>query len=121
MHKNTSSSSEIQIFHNPNCSKAKKVLAYAKSISNAVNTVDLSITRGTGTLWENLLTKLKKSPKQLLDKSSPYYQENIRGRNFEDRDWINVLIKSPELIRGPIVVRGSKALILDNPTDIYKM
>jgi arsenate reductase len=121
MHKNTSINSEIQLYVKANCSKSKKAVAYAKSHSNNVNTIDLSKTRGTGTIWLSILTKLNKSPKELLDKSQPYYQENIKGRDFEDRDWTNLLINNPDLVRSPIAVRGDKAIILDNPTDIYRI
>ena len=59
-------------------------------------------------------------PKDILDKSQVYYQENLRGREFQDEDWLNVLINNPSLIRSPIAVRGEQAMMLDNPTDIYK-
>jgi arsenate reductase len=89
-------------------------------VSN-VNAFDIAKTRGTGTIWQSILTKLDKSPKELLDKSIPYYQEHIRGRDFEERDWVYLLMNNPQLVRSPIAVRGNKAIILDNPTDIYKI
>ena len=121
MHKITSSEQEIQLYIKLDCSKSKKAIACAKSHSNNVSMIYLSKTRGTGTIWENILTKLQMSPKQLLDKSQPYYQENIKGRDFEKRDWINLLMNNPDLVRSPIVVRGKRAIFLDNPTDIYKI
>jgi arsenate reductase len=122
MHKRTSStSSEIQLYVKSNCSKSKKAIAYARSLSNKVNTINIGRTKGTGTIWRNILSKLDKSPKDLLDKSKPYYQKNIRGRDFEDRDWTYLLMNNPDLLRSPIAIRGNKALILDNPTDIYKI
>jgi arsenate reductase (glutaredoxin) len=121
MHKTTSSNIEIQLYVKANCSKSKKAIAYAKSHSNNVNTIDLAKTKGTGTIWQSILSKLDKSPKQLLDKSQPYYQKNIRGCDFEDRDWTFLLMNNPELVRSPIAVRGNKAIILDNPTDIFKI
>jgi arsenate reductase len=121
MHKITSSQQEIQLYIKLNCSKSKKTIAYAKSHSNNVNTIDLSKTKGTGTIWENILTKLEKSPKELLDKSQPYYQENIKGRDFEKRDWIYLLMNNPDLVKSPIAIRGNRAILIDTPTDIYKI
>lgn len=121
MHKSHVSESEILLYLKSDCSKSKKVLAYAKSLSNNVNTVNLSKTKGTGTIWQSIMSKLDVSPKQLLDKSKPFYQENIRGRDFEDRDWTFLLMNNPELLRSPIAIKGDKAMILDNPTDIYKL
>lgn len=87
MHKTSTSNSGIQLYLKSDCSKSKKVLAYAKSMSNNINAFNIDQTKSTSTIWQSILTKLDKSPKQLLDKSLPYYQNNIRGRNFEDRDW----------------------------------
>ena len=72
MHKTASSNSEIQLYCKANDNKSKKVIAYAKSISNNINPVNISLTKGTGTIWQNILRKLDKSPKELLDKSKPY-------------------------------------------------
>ena len=121
MHKTITSTAEIQLYYNPECSKAKKAIAYARSMVSRVNTIDIQKTRGTGTIWRSILSKLDKSPKELLDKSKPYYQENIRGRDFEDREWLYLLMNNPDLVRSPIAIRGNKAIILDNPTDIYKI
>ena len=121
MHKTLTSTSEIKIYYNQNDEKAKKALIYALSMSSNVQTFDIEKTRRTGTIWRNILAKLNKSPKDLLDKSKPYYQKNIKGRDFEDRDWIYLLMNNPGLVRSPIAIRGNKAIILDNPTDIYKI
>ena len=121
MHKTNSYSTEILLLLKSDCSKSKKVFADTRSISNQVNVIDLLKTKSTGTIWQNILSKLDLSPKELLDKSSPYYQANIRGRDFEERDWTILLMNNPSLIRGPIVIKGNKARLIDNPTDIYKM
>lgn len=121
MHKTRTSNSEIQLYLKSNCSKSKKVLAYAKSMSNNINVFNIDQTKSTGTIWQTILSKLDKSPKQLLDKSNPYYQENIKGRDFDKRDWTYLLMNNLDLIRSPIAVRGEKAMTIDNPTDIFKI
>ncbi len=121
MHKTLTSDNEIQLYLKKDCSKSKKALAYAKSHSSKVNPIDINRTKGTGTIWRSILNKLDKKPKDLFDKSNPYYQENIRGRDFEARDWTNLLLNNPELVRSPIAIKGDKAVILDNPTDIFKL
>jgi len=120
MHKKSTLSSEISIYYNPDCSKAKKAVAYAKSVSAQVFTIEFSKSRRTPTQWREILGQLGLRPKDLMDRSKDFYQQNIRGREFEDEDWINVLINNPEIIRSPIATRGNKVLVLDNPTDIYK-
>jgi arsenate reductase len=121
MHKTIDKKTEITLYYNPGCSKAKKAIAYAHSIANSVFAVEYRSSARTGTIWENVLKQLKLTPKELMDKSKPYYQQNIRGRDFDERDWLSVLMMNPDLIRSPIAIRGNKAMILDNPTDIYKL
>ncbi len=56
-----------------------------------------------------------------MDKSHPYYQKNIRGRAFNDQDWLNVIMHNPSLLRAPIAIRGNKAVLCSSATDIYKL
>lgn len=121
MHKTLINSDEIQLYLLKDCSKSKKALAYANTMSNKVNAIEIDKTTSTGTVWHSILTKLNKTPKELLDKSKPYYQANIKGRDFEERDWTSLLMNNPDLVRSPIAIRGNRALILDNPTDIFKI
>lgn len=121
MHKHIPQNDEISLFHNPNCSKAKKALVYAKSIARSVSDFEFSKSAKTATQWKNILTSLGKKPKDILDKSKPYYQTNLRGRDFIDDDWLNVVMNNPELIRSPIAIKGNKALFLDNPSDILRI
>jgi arsenate reductase len=121
MHKTVTKPNQISILYHKNCSKGKKALAYAKSLSSSVISYTYENLKFTPTQWEQILKNMGKSPKQILDKSQPYYQANIRGRDFIEEDWLDLLVKNPHVIRGPIVTKGSRSVLLDNPTDIYKL
>lgn len=120
MHKSFTNE-EIVLFHNPECSKAKKAMAYAMGIARSVRHFEFNKSTRTPTQWKEWLQMLGKKPKDLLDKSKPYYQENLKGRDFVDEDWLNIVIRNPWLIRSPIAIRGKKVMFLDNPTDILKL
>lgn len=111
---------EILLYYDPSMSVAKKTLAYAQSITK-VNAVEYHREHFTPTIWRQILGMLKLDPKQLVNKSKPYYQENLRGKNFEIDDWINILTHMPDLIRAPIAIKGNMAIMVDNPTDIYRL
>ena len=87
--------------------KSKKVLAYVKSRNNKVNIKDWKKEKLTTTMWKELLVKLNKTPKDIIDKSLPYYQDNLRGRDFDEEDWLNILSNSPFLLKGPILIEGT--------------
>ena len=115
------SENNLMLFFRKDCSKARKVLAYARSITNDIMEIDLDHSSTTSTIWRQLLTRVGKSPKELLNKSLPVYQQNYRGREMSKDDWINVIRHNPFLLRSPIALRGHRGFVLDNPTDVYKL
>jgi arsenate reductase len=112
---------EILVYYDRENSQAKKVLAYARSVTRHVQEVEYHRTPFTPTMWRQLLERLGMQPKHLLNKAHPYYQLNVRGRDFSEEDWLNVLIRNPDLIKAPIVVRGRKAILANNPQDVLAL
>ena len=112
--------SEILVYYDPASPIGKKTLAHAYAVSTKVNDVEYHKTRFTTTIWKQVLSMLKMQPKQLLNKSHPYYQKHIRGREFDDEGWLNILIRNPDLIIAPIAISGNRAILCKNPMDIYK-
>jgi len=115
------SNKEILIYYNPALSADRKTLAHAKGTGKKVVTYEHGKSRSTTTAWKKLLKDLDKHPKELLNKAHPYYQANIRGKDFNMHGWLNILQRNPELIRHPIAIRGSKAIFCETPTDVYKV
>ena len=114
-------SREILIYYNPASSSDRKTVAHAQSVSPHIKSFAFSKSPSTGTSWNQILSALDVSPKELLNKAHPYYQEHIRGREFDDENWIKVLKNNPEMIKHPIAVRGKRAILCSTPTDIYRL
>jgi len=114
-------SREILIYYNPTSSSDRKTVAHAKSLVPHLKTYAFGKTPSTKTSWKTILSSLDVHPKELLNKAHPYYQENIRGREFSSSSWLNILERNPDLIKAPIAIRGRKALLCNTPTDIYKL
>ncbi len=112
---------EILVYYDPNSTTARKVLALARTMAPNVNEVEYHKTKFTGKMWRSLLTSLDLHPKKLLNKAHPYYQENIRGRDFDDEGWLRILIHNPDLIKAPIAIKGNNAVLCDNPSEIFKL
>ncbi|MEH0155496.1 glutaredoxin [Limibacter armeniacum] len=111
----------LEVYYHPEGRVDKQTLAYAKSLSNKVQATTYGTDNFTTTIWKYILKKLNKTPKELLNKADPFYQQNIRGKEFDSEGWLHVLMKYPFLIRGPIVVWKNKARLVETPTDIMKM
>ncbi len=117
----TTHENEIMVYYNPKSSRGKKVLALARTVSKNVKEVEYHKTPITPTMWHRLLSRLELRPKDLLNRADPYYQANIRGRDFDEEGWLNILIRNPNLIKAPIVVQGRSAVLCNNPSDIYRL
>lgn len=112
---------EIMIYYNPESDSDRKTIAHAQGISPHIKTYAHSKSPSTGTSWQMILRTLDLNPKELLNKAHPYYQENIRGRDFDEEGWIMVIANNPDLIKAPIAVRGRRVVLCNSPTDIYKL
>lgn len=112
---------EILIYYNPESSNDRKTIAYAQSITPHVRTYSFDKAPSTGTSWQQILKALNLRPKDLLDRSHPYYQNHIRGRDFDDEGWLNVIKHNPYLIKAPIAIKGNKAVLCTNASDIFKL
>ncbi|MCP3933521.1 MAG: glutaredoxin [Bacteroidetes bacterium] len=112
---------EILIYYNPTLNADRKTIAYAKSVSPYIKSYAFSKAPSSTTSWQQILKRINLNPKELLNKAHPYYQEHIRGREFDDESWIKILRKNPDLFKGPIAVRGKHVILCKSPKDIYKL
>ncbi len=112
---------EIMIYYNPESSTHRATVAHAKGLVSYVKTFAYHQVPSTGASWQQILMSLGKHPKELMNKAHPYYQEHIRGREFDEECWIKVLLKNPELFKDPIAIRGRRAILCATPTDIYRL
>lgn len=112
---------EILIYYDPSNSTARATVAHARGLSPHIITYAYRQTPSNGTSWRQIILALGKHPKELMNKAHPYYQAHIRGRDFDDESWVKVLQYNPQLFKGPIAIRGRRAVLCQTPTDIYKL
>jgi len=112
---------ELLIYYNSNSSSDKKTLAHAQSTGFKVQSFCLVKSPLSSTNWQTIIKQLGKHPKEILNKAHPYYQSNIRGKDFGEEDWLSVIIHNPDIIKAPIAINGNKAILCETPTDIYKL
>ena len=115
------SNREIVIYYNKDSSSDRKTVAYAQSTGKAVRSYTHANAPSTSTGWNTILKNLKMKPKEILNKAHPEYQANIRGKEFNNHGWMDVIQRNPHLIKAPIAMRGNRAVLCINPTDIYRL
>lgn len=116
-----SHSREIILYYDHETSSGRMAAAYAKSLSHNVILYSFEEAPPTVTSWRSIVEKLDIHPKEMLDKSKPYYQSEIRGKDFDDEGWLNVIKRNPKLIKFPIAIRGDRAVLCVRPTSILKL
>jgi arsenate reductase len=112
---------EILILYHPESRSQRKIVAYAKSLTPHVKAFPFANYNKSTLPWLRILQALNLPPKDLLDKSNPYYQLHIKGRDFDEDGWLKVLSRNPQLIKSAIAIRGNKAVLCRIPKDIFRL
>lgn len=113
----------IQIWHNPKCSKSRAAMQLLENNNIDVNVVKYLEQTPTKEQLKDVLSKLKISAKELLRTSEDIYKElNLKDINDEET-LIEIMTKNPILIERPIIIKGDKAVIarpIENLEDLLK-
>ena len=67
---------------------------------------------------KEIMLKLNKKPSQLVRIQEDIYKKELKGRKFEEEEWIKIIIAQPKLLIRPIVVAKHKAVIAIPPENI---
>ena len=114
---------DIQIWHNPKCSKSRAAMDLLESKNINANVVKYLETTPSKEQLKNVLKKLNMKASQLLRTSEDIYKElNLKQINDEDK-LIEIMIENPILIERPIIIRGENAVIarpIENLSELLK-
>jgi len=112
---------DLILIYDENKRNGKQTLAIAKSLTNKIDMKEVHSTRMTETMIYHILDCLGMQPSELIDKNQPFFKEHLEGKNFDERGWLNILRKNKELLKAPIAVYGTSAVLCNTPTDILKL
>jgi arsenate reductase (glutaredoxin) len=108
----------ITIYHNPQCKKSRAGLQYLKDKNIPFEVVEYLKSGLTEKQLETLLVKLNKKPSEIVRKQEEYYKKNLKGKDFNDHEWIRILVQNPRIISRPIVENRYRAVIGDPSENI---
>ena len=111
----------MKIYHNPRCSKSRETLQIIKDAGVEVEIVEYLNAIPTEDELKTLLMKLNLKPTDILRKGEAVYKEKFKNSNFNDDEWIKVMIEYPKLIERPIVVKGNKAILGRPPQNVLDL
>jgi arsenate reductase len=111
----------ITIYHNPRCKKSRAGLEFLKSKTDDFTLVEYLKTPLSEDELAMLLMKLNKKPADMIRTQEAIYKQNFKGKNFNDEEWIKIMVENPKLIKRPIVVRDNKAVWGDPAEEIEQL
>jgi arsenate reductase (glutaredoxin) len=117
----TLNSKELTLVYDSGTYEGKKALAYAYSLAPRVNKQDVSEVHLSTTFLRQVIDRLHVRPKDLMNRAHPFYQKHIRGCDYDDEGWLQVLARNPQLLRAPIAIMGHSAVICDPASNIQNL
>jgi arsenate reductase (glutaredoxin) len=111
----------MKIYHNPRCSKSRQTLQLIKDAGAEVEIIEYLKDIPTIEEMEMILMKLNLKPTDILRKGEPVYKEKFKNSNFNDDEWIKIMIEYPKLIERPIVIRGNRAVLGRPPENVLDL
>jgi arsenate reductase len=111
--------SNIQILHNPRCSKSRQTLALLEEKGIEPEVIKYLDTPPTATELKAILQKLGISARDLLRKGEDDYKAlNLKDRSLSEEALIETMVEHPKLIERPIVIKGNKARLGRPPESV---
>ena len=101
----------ITIYHNPKCRKSREGLQYLHEKGLEYTVIEYLRNPFTREQLKDLLMKLNMRPEQIVRTQEDEYKEKLKGKSFNDEEWITILLENPKLIQRPIVVKNHKAVL----------
>jgi arsenate reductase (glutaredoxin) len=102
---------KVKIYHNAQCSKSREGMCMLEDLGAEVEIVEYTKNPLTEQELTDLITKLGIKPKDLVRTNEDIYKTRYANRKIYGKEWVKIMLRHPELIQRPIVVKGNKAVI----------
>ncbi len=112
---------QVLIFYKPEEKKDKNTYDLAMQLSKHIRDIDVTKDKITETQLIEVLDRLGRSPKDLVDKSSDTYISKYQDMDLTDDDWLKALIHNPDMLFTPIVFLGKRGMLIDTPSRVLDL
>ncbi len=102
------------VYHNPRCRKSRAGLEWVKTQTSDIEIVDYIGNGISPTVLKKLTQQLNLKITDLIRTQEDIYKKQLKGKNFSDEEWLQIISENPKLLKRPIVVKGNKAVIGEN-------
>ena len=104
--------SKLVVYLKPTCTTSRKVVKTLTEKGVDFEKVDYYKYPFTKTLLKKLLNKMNLKPSEMLRKKEEAYKDlDLKSKTYTEDQLLNMMIKNPDLIERPIVVKGNKVML----------
>ncbi len=104
--------SKMIVYEKPTCSTCRAVLGILKDKHVTFETINYYEKPFTASVLKKMISKLGFKPRELLRTKEPIYKKlRLGDKKFSYEEIIGFMIKYPDLMQRPIVVRGNKVIL----------
>ena len=111
----------MKIYHNPRCSKSRETLQIIKDAGAEVEIIEYLKEIPTKEELKLILMQLNLKPIDIIRKGEAVYKEKFKNSNFNDDEWLSIMMEYPKLIERPIVIKGNKAVLGRPPANVLEL
>lgn len=112
---------EVVIFYKPEIKKDSNTYAMAKQITEHIRDVNVLKEPITPTQLKEIVDLLEVGVDQLIEKESEIYKKQFEDKVFDEMQWIEVLVRNPDMLKTPIVFKGKKGIIIETPSNVLQL
>jgi arsenate reductase len=110
---------EITLIYNSEERIGRQILAYAQIENIPIHDIDLAHMKLTTTHWVELASRMGINLRDLVNtESSNFLQKFGHMNELSDDDWLKLLVHNPTILKAPIVMKGTKIVMMCNPQDM---
>ena len=103
---------DITIYHKPTCTTCRQTVQMLKDSGTPFTTVNYYEQTFTKEQLKRILKKAGLSPKDALRTKEDIYKElGLAKKELSDDALLDLMVKHPDLIQRPLVVKDDKALL----------
>lgn len=114
--------SKIIIYEKPTCSTCRKVMGTMKEKGVDFEPIDYYKTPLTKAKLKELLRAMRMSAKDILRKNEEIYKKlGLARKQLSDDELIELMVRYPDLMQRPIVVKGKKVILARPPEKIQEL
>lgn len=117
-----SKDSHLVVYEKSTCSKCRETIALLDKKNMAYEVVEYHITPLTHKKLAELIQKMGITPKELFRTREDIYKKlKLKDKQLQDDEYIDLMIKYPDLMERPIVERGDRAVLARPPERVKEL